>query len=59
MPLIKSSSDKAASQNIRELMASDRPQKQAVAIALDNQRKSKSQGLAKGGPAGWKRWGAK
>lgn len=35
MPLIKSGSKKAVSRNISELVRSGRPQKQAVAIALD------------------------
>ncbi len=34
MPLEKGSSKKVVSRNIRELKASGRPQKQAVAIAL-------------------------
>ena len=40
MPLIKSKSKKAISTNIGELVSSGRPQKQAVAIALDVARKS-------------------
>jgi hypothetical protein len=47
MPLIKSGGKEAVGKNISELKSSGRPQKQAVAIALDNQRKSK--GFAKGG----------
>lgn len=39
MPLIKSGSKKAVSENIRREMAHGKPQKQAVAIALSNQRK--------------------
>jgi hypothetical protein len=67
MPLIKSGSDKAVGKNISELKASGRPHKQAVAIALDTQRRAK--GYEKGGaiepvskattPAkkdGWRRW---
>ena len=41
MPLKKSGSKAAASENIKELMKAGRPQKQAVAIALDNQRRNK------------------
>lgn len=41
MPLIKSKSKKAVSQNIRTEMAAGKPQKQAVAIALSVQRKAK------------------
>lgn len=46
MPLKKGSSKKAVSTNIRELVHSGKPQKQAVAIALDVARK----GRAMGGP---------
>jgi len=41
MPLIKSSSRSAISDNIKTEMAHDKPQKQAVAIALDVARRSK------------------
>jgi hypothetical protein len=41
MPLKKSGSKKAVSQNIRAEMAAGKPQKQAVAIALSVQRKAK------------------
>ena len=50
MPLLKGKSDKVVSQNIRELMASGRPQKQAVAIALSNagrSNKGKGYGIGK------------
>ena len=52
MPLIKSKSKKAVSENIRTEMAAGKPQRQAVAIALSVQReagkkKSKSKAKAK------------
>lgn len=40
MPLIQSGSKSAVSRNISELMHSGRQQRQAVAIALDNQRRN-------------------
>ena len=42
MPLVKSASKKAVSENIRREVKSGRPQKQAVAIALDVQRRAKA-----------------
>ncbi len=39
MPLAKGRARKTISKNIRELKASGRPQKQAVAIALKESRK--------------------
>jgi hypothetical protein len=47
MPLIKSGGKEAVGKNISELKSSGRPHKQAVAIALDTQRKAK--GYNKGG----------
>jgi len=41
MPLKKGSSKKVISANIRELRHSGKPQKQAVAIAFSNARKSR------------------
>lgn len=40
MPLVKSSSKKAVSKNIKTEMDAGRPQKQAVAIALNVARKA-------------------
>ena len=47
MPLKKSASKKAVSSNIRKMVEEGRPQKQAVAIALDTQRKAKGKNSKK------------
>lgn len=41
MPLIKSGSKKAVSENIRREIRAGRPQKQAIAIAMNIMRKYK------------------
>lgn len=48
MPLVKSASKKAVSENIKREMSAGKPQPQAVAIALDVQRRSKSGVAAEG-----------
>ncbi len=40
MPLIKSSSDKARSENIGEMIKSGHPRDQAIAAAYENQRQA-------------------
>lgn len=45
MPLKKSGSIEAVHSNIKELVKSGKPQKQAVAISLSNQRKAKKMSL--------------
>lgn len=44
MPLVKSASRKAVSQNIKREIAAGKPQKQAIAIALSVQRSAKKRG---------------
>ena len=44
MPLKKSASKKAVSENIKTEMGAGKPQKQAVAIALEVQRRAKKKG---------------
>lgn len=50
MPLVKSPSKKAVSENIKREMKAGKPQRQAVAIALDVQRRAG--GKAKPKPKG-------
>lgn len=47
MPLRRGSSRKAVSQNIRTEMAAGKPQRQAVAIALSEARRTKAKGGGK------------
>ena len=44
MPLVKSKSSRAFEKNVRSEIASGKPQKQALAIAYDVQRKAKKAG---------------
>lgn len=50
MPLIKSASPKMVGENIKREVAAGKPRRQAVAIALDIQRRAK---MASGGRAGY------
>ena len=54
MPLVKSPSKAAVGQNIRREIAAGRPAEQAVAIALDTQRRAQAPGKPAGAskPAG-------
>jgi hypothetical protein len=47
MPLIKSKSKEAVGKNIKTEMKAGRPQKQAVAIALETQRRAKKKKMPK------------
>jgi hypothetical protein len=51
MPLKKGHSDKTVSSNIKELVHSGRPQKQAIAIAMSEAGRS-NKGKGKGGHRG-------
>lgn len=47
MPLVKSPSKKAVSENIRREVKAGKPQRQAIAIALSTQRQVKKSGRGK------------
>lgn len=48
MPLIKSASKKAVGENIKREEQAGKPRKQAIAIALNNQRRAAKGGKKKG-----------
>lgn len=54
MPLAKGKSKKTISKNVREMMASGYPQKQAVAASLSQARKSGAKIPKKAGKKGYK-----
>ena len=49
MPIMRGSSSKTISNNVRKLRGEGFPQKQAVAISLSNAGKGKPKKMAKGG----------
>ena len=48
MPIVKSASTEAVGENVRRLRAEKKPQRQAVAIALDVQRRARGNKSKKG-----------
>lgn len=51
MPLKKGTSAEVVSENIRREMKAGKPQKQAIAIALAQKRRSRKAGMMKGAKA--------